>query len=85
MMKVSEAFGGIGSEAISAVPVFEKTKATWGKWLTAFSTSNCIAWDWVSAGTRNAQCMHGDVLFVEGRDELLAKPLKRRNAAPKQE
>ena len=31
MMKVSDALGGIGSEAISAVPVFEKTKATCGK------------------------------------------------------
>ena len=30
MTKVSEAFGGIGSEAISAVPVLEKTNATSG-------------------------------------------------------
>ena len=58
MMKVSEALGGIGSEAISAVPVFEKTKATCGKRLIVFSTSNCIACDWESAvpGMRSA-CM----------------------------
>ena len=57
-MKVSDTFGGIGSEAISAVPVFEKTKATWGNWLMVFSTANCIACDWVSAvlGMRSA-CM----------------------------
>ena len=56
MMKVSETLGGIGSEAISAVPVFEKTKATSGSALTVFSTSSCIACDWSSAvlGMRSA-------------------------------
>ena len=42
---MSDAFGGIGSVAISAVPVFEKTKATCGNALTVFSTSSCIACD----------------------------------------
>ena len=58
MMKVSDAFGGIGSLAISAVPVFENTKATWGKRLITFSTPSCMACDCVSdvLGMRNA-CM----------------------------
>jgi hypothetical protein len=37
MIKVSDTFGGMGSEAISAVPVLEKTKATSGNVLTTFS------------------------------------------------
>ncbi len=40
---MSEEFGGIGSEATSAVPVLEKTVATSGKASTAFSTFSCIA------------------------------------------
>ena len=38
--KLSDAFGGIGSLATSAVPVLEKTNATCGKRLTAFSTED---------------------------------------------
>ena len=50
--------GGIGSAAISAVPVFEKTNATSGKLETVFRPSICIACDWVSAVLGNAQrCM----------------------------
>ena len=47
-MKVSDTFGGIGSDAISAVPVLEKTNATSGKLLTVRSTSFCIVWDWLN-------------------------------------
>ena len=43
VLSVSEALGGIGSDAISAVPVFENTKATCGNALTFVSTSNCMA------------------------------------------
>ena len=46
-MKVSEAFGGIGSLAISAVPVLENTNATCGNALIFSSTSSCMAWAWV--------------------------------------
>ena len=49
----------------------------------AFSTANCIACDWASAGARNPQRMHGDVLFIEGRDELLAKPLEKKQRPAK--
>jgi hypothetical protein len=48
MIKVSDTFGGIGSEAISAVPVLEKTKATSGNVRIVFSTCSCIFVDWVS-------------------------------------
>ena len=41
---MSEALGGIGSEAISAVPVRVKTRATSGWAERTFSTSNCMAW-----------------------------------------
>ena len=82
-MKVSEALGGIGSAAISAVPVFEKTKATWGNWLMDFSTANCIACDWVKPvlGMRSA-CM---AMFFSSRVGMNSWPrsLKRRNAPPK--
>ena len=42
---MSETFGGIGSVAISAVPVLEKTNATSGQCATACSTASCIAVD----------------------------------------
>ena len=71
---MSDAFGGIGSLAISAVPVLENTKATCGKRLTVFSTASCIACDCVSAVLGMRQRVHRDVLFVERRDELLAEP-----------
>ncbi len=44
-MKVSDAFGGIGSLATSAVPVLEKMNDTCGKRLTVLSTDNCIDCD----------------------------------------
>ena len=46
-MNVSETFCGIGSDAISAVPVFENTNATSGTVFTARSTANCISEDCV--------------------------------------
>ena len=45
MMKVSDEFGGMGSVATSAVPVFEKTVATCGNSRTARSTASCMACD----------------------------------------
>ena len=75
MMKVSEAFGGIGSEAISAVPVFENTNATCGKLADGLLDLELHRLRLGQAGAGNAQRMHGDVLFVQRRDELLAKPL----------
>jgi hypothetical protein len=44
MTKVSVAFGGIGSDAISDVPVRENAKRTSGALANAFSTWNCMAW-----------------------------------------
>ena len=72
---MSETFGGIGSDAISAVPVLEKTNATSGSALTAVSTSNCIACDCVRPVLGMRMRVHGDVLLVERRDELLAEPV----------
>ena len=42
IINVSETLGGIGSVAMSAVPVLEKTTFTSGIVFTAFSTSSCI-------------------------------------------
>ncbi|MNE42806.1 hypothetical protein D3C80_1369540 [compost metagenome] len=50
-------FGGIGSEAISAVPVRANTRSTSGTWLnTLCSSCCCMATDWLRLvpGTRNA-------------------------------
>ena len=77
-------FGGIGSEATSAVPVFEKTKATCGNLATASSTSSCIVCDCDKRGAGDAQRVHRDVLLVERRDELLAEPCEQK-AGPDQE
>ena len=45
-LNVTDTFGGIGSEASSAVPVFENTSATSGSAPIRFSTSSCMAVDW---------------------------------------
>ena len=44
MTNMSVAFGGIGSEASSAVPVLEKTNRTSGCFATIRSIGTCIAW-----------------------------------------
>ncbi|CUS43731.1 Predicted cell-wall-anchored protein SasA (LPXTG motif) [hydrothermal vent metagenome] len=54
MTNASETFGGIGSVATSAVPVFENISSTSGSLRTASSTWSCIASDWprLTEGTR---------------------------------
>ncbi|MNT28491.1 hypothetical protein D3C72_1641820 [compost metagenome] len=50
-------FGGIGSEAISAVPVRANTRSTSGTWLSTLCSRRCCkATDWLKLvpGTRNA-------------------------------
>ena len=71
--KVSATEGGIGSVAMSAVPSFVTTSRTSGNCLSRASSCCCIADGLGEAGARNAQGVHGDVAFVEIRDELGAE------------
>ena len=65
MTNVSEIFGGIGSVATSAVPVFEKMKATSGSEITAFSTCRCISSDWFSDVEGMRMRLHREIAFVQ--------------------
>lgn len=58
MMKVSATLGGIGSVAISAVPILANTRSASGKALIFYLSVCCmsIAWDRLEPGMRNA-CM----------------------------
>ena len=47
MMKVSATFGGIGSVATSAVPIFENTSLTSGNSRSAASSDFCISTAWL--------------------------------------
>ena len=78
-MNVSDALGGIGSEAISAVPVFENTNATCGSAETLRSTSSCIACDCVRLvlGIRSA-CM---AMFFSSSVGMNSCPIRRNSSA----
>ena len=87
MMKVSDEFGGIGSEATSAVPVFEKTKATCGNWLIACSTFELHRLRLGQARSTGCAGRSCAMFFSSSvRDELLAEPGEQeagaRRAAP---
>ena len=71
---MSETLGGIGSAAISAVPVLEKTNATSGKAADRPLDLQLHRVDWVKRGARDAHGVHGDVLLVQRRHEFLAEP-----------
>ena len=72
--KVSEEFGGIGSVATSAVPVFENTSATCGNRATASSTLSCIACDWVSDVEGIRVALSAMLFSSSVRDELGPEP-----------
>src|SRR5262245_48996748 len=81
MTKVSERLGGV---AISAVPVFEKTRATSGRVCGDFQPQLYLC-RLGQQRTRNAHGVQCDVLFVEGRSELLAEPGEQQQGAPEQD
>ncbi len=72
IMKLSATFGGIGSVAISAVPILANTRSTSGNALRR-SLDHPLHVDRLrEAGAGNAERVQRDVAFVEARDELRA-------------
>src|SRR3546814_16754258 len=69
MMNVSEMLGGIGSDASSAVPVFEKTNSTSGSFAISCSIRACIA-------DGREECRDRVVQYVVTR--VVAGPLKKK-------
>ena len=71
MMYPSEMFGGMGSEAISAVPVLAKMRSISGEFSSSLSICCCIWTDW-KGWTRDAQRLDRKVAFIEIGNKLAA-------------
>ena len=70
---MSETFGGIGSEAISAVPVLEKTKRHLGEGLQGLFHLQLHRRRLRERRARDAHGMHRDIVLIERRDKLLSQ------------
>ena len=71
MIKISATLGGMGSVAISAVPILEKTRFDFGKCLNCFLQFVLHFDSCGQAGAGDADGMEGNVLLIEaGKNSL---------------
>jgi hypothetical protein len=76
-------FGGIGSEAISAVPVRAKTRSISGNLLQRLLDLLLHLHRLRQAGAGNAQRLDGEVAFVEAGHELAAHARGQQHRTPR--